>query len=263
MMPEVYVTKRPLGREQACRCGEETGAEVVSSGGGSGATYVLVPGAWCSATIWDNVAQHLRGAGCDAVALTLTGLEPNTQADAAGIGLQDHVDEVLRHLTEQDLRDVVLVGHSYSGLVVGQVADRAPERVLRTAFVQAFLPVHGRSLLDAFGGDAAQELRQIEQDGGWWAPPTPEGLAQEPDLDEEQARALSLRLAPHRGRTVLEPVQMRRALTDLAATFVVQAGTVPVELRELPAGRLLPTTAGHFSMVTAPRELTDLLLSGT
>lgn len=73
--------------------------------------------------------------------------------DPARVGLDDHVDDVLRHLTENDLRDVVLVGHSYSGLVVGQ---------------------------------AAAEVRQIRRDGGWWAPPTPAELAHEPDLDDVQ-----------------------------------------------------------------------------
>jgi len=118
----------------------------MSSGDGSGATYVLVPGAWCNATIWDSVAQRLRANGCHVSALTLTGLEPSTRAQPSEVGLQHHVGDVLRHLTERDLREVILVGHSNSGLVVGQVADRIPERVARTVFVQAFLPVHGRSL---------------------------------------------------------------------------------------------------------------------
>lgn len=226
-------------------------------------TFVLVPGAWCSAGIWDAVAERLLAADRAACALTLTGLEPDTQADPAAIGLQDHVGDVLRHVAERDLRDVVLVGHSYSGLVVGQVADRAPDRVAHTVFVQAFLPVDGRSLLDAFGAGAAQEAAQIERDGGWWAPPTEEGLAQEPDLDEREARALRRRLVPHPGRTVQEPVRMRRRPADLPATFVIEAGAeLPAALSEMAAGRVSRVAAGHFSMVTAPDALADLLAAG-
>ena len=229
---------------------------------GSGRTFVLVPGAWCGAEVWDAVAERLRAAGCAVFALTLTGLEEGTQVDPSAIGLQDHVDDVLRHLAEGDLRQVTLVGHSYSGLVVGQVADRASDRVARTVFVQSFLPADGRSLLDDFGGDAAEEARRIRRDGGWWAPPTQEGLAQEPDLDEERAGALRDRLVPHPGRTVQEPVRMRRPLADLAATFVVGAdGEVPAERRDVPAERVRRIDAGHFSMVTAPDALVDLLLS--
>ena len=238
------------------------GGDTVSGEDGSGRTYVLVPGAWCGAGVWDAVAERLQAVGCAVTALTLTGLEPGTRADPSGVGLQDHVEDVLRHLSERDLREVVLVGHSYSGLVVGQVADRAPERVARTVFVQSFLPADGHSLLDAFGGDAAEEARQIQRDGGWWAPPTEEGLAQEPDLDEAQARALRDRLVPHPGRTVREPVRMGRALADLPGTFVVEADTeVPSELRRVPAEHIHRIDAGHFSMVTAPDALADLLLS--
>ena len=238
------------------------GRDAVTGGDERGPTFVLVPGAWCGAGIWDDVAERLRAAGCAVSALTLTGLEQGTQGDPSAVGLQDHVDDVLRHLTEKDLREVVLVGHSYSGLVVGQVTDRAPDRISHAVFVQSFLPADGRSLLGAFGGGAAEEARQIQRDGGWWAPPTQEGLAQEPDLDEEQARALSQRLVPHPGRTVQEPVRMHRSLPDLPATYVLESGTdVPAELGGVPAEHVRYITAGHFSMVTAPDALADLLLS--
>jgi pimeloyl-ACP methyl ester carboxylesterase len=166
---------------------------------------VLVPGAWCRAPVWDAVAARLRAAGRTVHALTLSGLGEDPPADPGGVGLQDHVADVLGFLAETGLHDVVLVGHSYSGLVVGQAAARAPDRVARTVFVQAFLPVAGRSLIDEFGPAAGAEIRQIQDHGGWWPPPTVDDLVREPDLDAEAARELHARLVPHPGRTVLEP----------------------------------------------------------
>ena len=225
--------------------------------------FVLVPGAWCRAEIWDAVVERLRTADQTALALTLSGLEESSIVDPHAIGLEDHVDDVLRLLDRRDLREVVLVGHSYSGLVVGQVADRAPVRIARTIFLQAFLPVQGRSLLDDFGPDAAaEEARQIERDGGWWAPPTEDGLAQEPDLDTNAARALRSRLTPHPGRTVLGPARMRQPHTDLDARFVLGADSeLPAALRDVPPRRIQRIDAGHYSMITAPDVVAEVLLS--
>lgn len=127
--------------------GIRIGGGAMTSGNGSGRTFVLVPGAWCRADIWVAVAQRLRAADCAVSALTLTGLEPGTQVDPSMVGLQDHVDDVARHLIERDLREVVLVGHSYSGLVVGQVADRTPDRVAGTVFCSPSCPLTGARYL--------------------------------------------------------------------------------------------------------------------
>lgn len=223
--------------------------------------FLLVPGAWCRADIWDPVAERLRAAGRAVSAVTLTGLEEGTTVNPSEVGLRDHVDDVLRHLDDDGANDVVLVGHSYSGLVVGQVADRRSDRVVHTVFVQSFLPVNGRSLLDAFGGDREEEARQIQGNGGWWAPPTAQDLASEPDLDEDHARALAARLVPHPGRTVQEPVRMRRAVHHLPATYVIELDAkLPAQLHgAVPSIRRID--AGHFSMVTAPDALVDALLS--
>jgi pimeloyl-ACP methyl ester carboxylesterase len=212
--------------------------------------------------VWDAVAARLRAAGRTVHALTLSGLGEDPPADPGGIGLQDHVADVLGFLTETGLRDVVLVGHSYSGLVVGQAAARAPDRVARTVFVQAFLPVTGRSLIDEFGPAAEAEAHQIEDHGGWWPPPTVDDLVREPDLDRAAARELHARLVPHPGRTVREPARMARPHTALDAHYVLQTdATTPEALRHVPAARVHRIDAGHFSMLTAPDAVARVLLA--
>jgi pimeloyl-ACP methyl ester carboxylesterase len=99
-------------------------------------TFVLIPGAWMGAWVWEAVARDLASLGHRAVPITLAGLESG-HGDVSGVGLATHVEDVLGLLDRADLRDVVLVGHSYSGFVAGQVAGRAPGRVSHTVFVQA------------------------------------------------------------------------------------------------------------------------------
>jgi len=99
----------------------------------------------------------------------------------SAVTLAEHVDDVLTLLDNEHLDRVVLVGHSYSGLVVGQVADRRPEGVLRSVHVASFLPRDGRSLLDDWGDDLdMQELerQQVRNGGLLWAPPPHEALAE-------------------------------------------------------------------------------------
>src|SRR4051812_24620943 len=97
------------------------------------ATFVLVPGAWLGAWVWEKVEAELRVRGHETVPVTLT-----------GPSLGSHVDSVLETVAEHP--GCVLVGHSYAGVVVGQVADRAQSVVRHTVYVDANLPYDGEAL---------------------------------------------------------------------------------------------------------------------
>src|SRR5688500_573669 len=97
---------------------------------------VLIPGAWLGSWAWASVADNLRARGHEVFAVTLPGLaERSTGAET--LGLSDHVHDVLRLLEEHDLRDAVIVGHSYAGIVAGMVADQAIDRVAQVVFVDS------------------------------------------------------------------------------------------------------------------------------
>src|SRR3954469_22431873 len=106
------------------------------------ANFVLVAGARLGAWAWDDVVPHLRAAGHGAHPLTLSGL-----ADKRGVpaGQQTHVRDIVDAVG--DLRDVVLVGHSYSGIPVGQAAERIGERLARVVFVDSNVPADGESFV--------------------------------------------------------------------------------------------------------------------
>lgn len=232
---------------------------------------VLVPGAWMGDWIWDDVAVRLRALGDRVSTLTLPGLHAGTSPeDAAAVTLADHVSALREHVEALDVDSVLLVGHSYSGMVVGQVADQLPDLVRHSVHIGSFLPRDGRSLIDDWGENEqarAAERSDIVADGMLWAPPPPAALQLDPALDARQRAWLLERFVPHPGRTVLDPAQLERPITDQRGTYVTDA---PMD-GDLPAG--LPpelSTAGsawtvkrlgsgHWPMLTNRAELTQLL----
>jgi len=114
---------------------------------------ILVPGAWMGAWIWEPSAERLRGRGIDAEAITLKGLEPGfPKASMAEVRLDDHVQQLVEHVSNDSSRPVVLISHSYSGIVTSSAADRLGNRVIGLIHVGAFVARDGRSLLDDWGG---------------------------------------------------------------------------------------------------------------
>ena len=223
-------------------------------------TFILIPGAWMGAWVWESVAEALRELGHQVYPVTLSGL---AEGDDKDVGLATHVDDVLDLLESNDLRDAIVVGHSYSGIVAGQVAERAPERVAHTVYVDAFLPHNGKSLLDAFDEpQRSEERRQIAENGGRWAAPNVEGAADGHGLTEEQAEWLVIRLSDHPGRTVTEPAFMKHPLAEHHATYIVcsfEDSEEVAAMRKEPTWTFRSLEVGHWPMVAAPGELVALL----
>lgn len=235
-------------------------------------TFVLVPGAWMGGWVWVDTVSRLQASGHRACVLTLTGLTGRTPPqEAAAVRLDRHVQDVLDLVAAEDLTDVVLVGHSYSGIVVGQVADRIPHLVRRSVHLGSYLPRDGRSLIDDWGADAharAAERQQIVRDGMLWAPPPSQALAAEPDLTPDSRARLAARFVWHPGRTLLDPARLDRPVTDQRVSYVAlnpagadSHGDLPPELANglPPSWRLRTLVSGHWPMVSAPAALAGVL----
>lgn len=232
-------------------------------------TFVLVHGGWHGGWCWDGVARILRGEGHEVFAPTLTGLGDLTHMLDPKIDLETHVEDVLGVLGGPDLRGVVLVGHSYGGMVVAGAADRAADRVAHLVFLDAFVPGDGESLFDLLPPERREfYLRGARERGGGWRvpPPPPQALGV---TDEEEARLLAARLTPQPIRTFEQPAR----LTGPAA------GHPPRTYVHCTAGPLAPTFApfaaryqdepdwgyfglhtGHDAMLTEPGALSEALL---
>ena len=115
------------------------------------ATFMLVHGGghggWCYA----KVKRLLEGAGHEVFAPSLTGLAERARSLSPAVDLDHHVDDVVQLLHYWDLRDVVLVGHSYGGMVITGIADRAADRIGKLVYLDAANPKNGQSLVDVAG----------------------------------------------------------------------------------------------------------------
>lgn len=109
-------------------------------------TYVIVHGAWGGGWDWRAVDSALSRRGHRVQRVTLTGLGDRVHLANPSIGLQTHITDVVNTIRFENLRDVILVGHSYGGMVVTGAADQIADRIKRVVYVDAFVPDSGESL---------------------------------------------------------------------------------------------------------------------
>lgn len=113
------------------------------------ATFVLIPGAGHGAWSYDRVKSILQDNGQTTYALTLPGLAERADELNSNIDLHTHIEDVVKFLEENNLTDVILVGHSYAGMVITGVADRVPSRIKHIVYLDAVHPSDGQNLLEA------------------------------------------------------------------------------------------------------------------
>lgn len=115
---------------------------------GAVATYVLVHGGGHGGWCYQPLARLLRAGGHEVYAPSLTGLGDRAHLLSADVDLDTHITDVVNLLEYEDLTDVIIVGHSYGGMVITGVADRATERVGHRVYLDAAYPKNGQSLHD-------------------------------------------------------------------------------------------------------------------
>ncbi|MFJ4240723.1 alpha/beta fold hydrolase [Streptomyces iakyrus] len=222
--------------------------------------FVMVAGTWLGAWAWDEVAEELRGAGHTAHALTLSGLAERRNTPPAG--QQTHVRDIVEEVERLALRDVVLVGHSYAGIPVGQAAQRIGDRLRRVVFVDANVPVDGESFLSGWPSDHVRQA--IDDHGGYWPPLGPEDYAGQGLTDEQIARIVG-GSTPHPGVTLTEPAALTGPLDALPATYVkcLLDGDEPMPavaaFLKSDSWELVTLDTGHWPMVSQPRALARVL----
>jgi pimeloyl-ACP methyl ester carboxylesterase len=123
-------------------------------------TIVLVHGAWSDASAWDAVTPILKGKGYNVLTINLPGHGTDTTPFTA-ITLQSYVDAVKHQIG--DLKNVTLVGHSMSGIIISQVAEDMPRSIKKLVYLTAYLPSNGQSLLDLAKTDAGSHIGKFLQ----------------------------------------------------------------------------------------------------
>jgi pimeloyl-ACP methyl ester carboxylesterase len=233
------------------------------------ATYVLVHGGahggWC----YGPVARILRSAGQEVHAPTLTGLSDHSHLVRPGIDLDTHIADIVAVLRYEDLQDVILVGHSYGGMVITGVADRAPDRVGHLVYLDAATPVNGQSLVDIAGPlmRAARAQGRVADGVELVLFPGTEPLPHYGVTDPDDIAWMGERLTPHPWKCFEQPLRFTNevALWAIPQSHIVCTSTLatrdPVRMEAArAAGRLWDIDTGHDLMITEPEAVAALLL---
>jgi pimeloyl-ACP methyl ester carboxylesterase len=130
-------------------------------------TIVFVHGAWAGGWHFTKVQPLLEAAGYQVYRPTMTGLGERVHLAREDVGLSTHITDIVNVLEFEDLHDVVLVGHSYGGMVISGVANRVPDRIRQLVYLDAIVPENGESVMGLFG-DAIGTMAEA---GGGGAPP--------------------------------------------------------------------------------------------
>jgi len=232
-------------------------------------TYVLIHGAWHGGWCWRLVAPMLRRAGHEVFTPSLTGMGDRKHLWRADIDLELHIADVVSLLETHDLQEVILLGHSYGGMVVTGAADRCAKRIRRLIHFDAFVPENGKSLLDyvaaAVPERAAGFRKQGEATGAVEPPPNSLWGHTDPAIIEWlKPREVKM---PYPTQTQPLRLTNEAALKRIPRTFV--HCTAPAtgafdpfaaKVRNDPAWRFHELKSGHDAMILQPKAVADLLL---
>jgi pimeloyl-ACP methyl ester carboxylesterase len=187
------------------------------------ATFVLVHGAWAGGIIWRPIAMALRNASHEVYTPTLTGIGERRHLLNREIDLGTHIQDVLSVIDYEDLYEVVLVGHSYGGMVVTGVADAIPDKITSLVYLDAFVPENGQSLFSMVPPDnRPQPLTAPGED--WLTAPLPPEAFGNPS---QEVRDFTARKGmPHPTACFLQPVKLTggSSVSDARPTFIA---TIP------------------------------------
>lgn len=125
---------------------------------------LVVHGAWGGAWQFSKVDPLLREKGFDVRRVTLTGLGERSHLGSKDIGLETHIQDVVNVILFERLEKIVLVGHSYGGMVITGVADRLPDRIRKLVYLDAMVPDDGESAFDVMGG-RSEWIASMTKDG--------------------------------------------------------------------------------------------------
>jgi len=233
-------------------------------------TYVLVHGGahggWC----YQRVARILRSSGHDVYTPTLTGLGERSHLLSADVDLDLHITDVVGVLHYEDLSDVILVGHSYGGMVITGIADRAPDRIGRLVYLDAANPVNGQSLVDVSGPiiEAVRPYGRVVDGVELVLLPSPDAALLYGVTDPDDLAWMADRLSGHPWKCFEQPLELinEEKLWAIPAYHIVCTSTLATRDPKLmaearSAGRLWDIDTGHDLMITEPALVADALLA--
>lgn len=230
-----------------------------------GSTFVLVHGAWHGGWCWRDVAAHLRSRGHQVYTPTMTGSGERAHLLRTDTGLSTCIADICAVIECEELSEVVLVGHSFAGLVISGVADRLASRLRQLIYLDALVAQHGQSALSVLPADVQSARgRTCDAEGLRIAVPPASAFGVK---DPQQIVWLQRRLTPQALKPYTDALILQHALGNglrkayIAVTdpdYAPLAG-IRQQVQQQPDWIYRELSAGHDAMITSPLALSDLL----
>jgi pimeloyl-ACP methyl ester carboxylesterase len=216
---------------------------------------VLVHGAWHGGWCWRRVADRLTDSGRLVFAPTLSGVGERSHLASGAIDLSTHIADVVNEITWKDLDGVVLVGHSYGGMVITGVAERLRERIAAIVYLDAFLPADGQALAD------------LSTRPQWPTPVVPSPNAAAFHVNAKDAAWVDSKTTPHPTKCFTEKLHVSGAYQTIASKLYIRALDFPMphfdaalaRTRGEQGWKTLEMKCGHDVMLDQPSELAATL----
>jgi pimeloyl-ACP methyl ester carboxylesterase len=230
------------------------------------ATFVLVHGAWGGSLLWRPVARALRQAGHEVYTPTLTGLGERKHLLSRHIDLDTHVQDVLGVIDYEDLTDLILVGHSYGGMVVTGVADAVPDAIASLVYLDAFVPEDGQSMFSLVPTEAPRPDRPpIPAAQDYLTPPLPPSAF---GVTPQVAAMMERKVSPQptacftQGLTLKGGIGRIKRKTYIYCNVPAPTTFTPFyeKLKSRPDWTVHTLPCTHIVQIDMPNELTQLLL---
>jgi pimeloyl-ACP methyl ester carboxylesterase len=228
-------------------------------------TIVLVHGAWHGGWCYGRVADLLRGSGHRVYTPTLTGLGERSHLLTRAINLSTHITDITNLIRWEDLRQIVLVGHSYGGMVVTGVADAMTDRISALVYLDAFLPTAGKSFHDIVPTEVVDaQVRSASASNGLSVPPIPAAAFGVNEADRMWVDSLC---TPHPLGTLTQPIELTGSHARVASKSYVLATNNPLPLfqgfaRSMRIERSCTSyelPCGHDVMIDLPKETAAII----
>jgi len=230
-------------------------------------TYLLLHGAMRGAWLWDRLIPLLEKGGATVIAYDLPG-HGKRATEREGVNMSAYINDVVSYIKKQDLSDLILVGHSMSGIIISKVAEEVPERIRHLVYLAAVFPQDGDALIDLLTKERQESLRKLEGKATELFGPL-EALRPNYFTDQEGAdKEFYLKqLTPQPLAVFFKKISLKR-FSDLKIPRTYLMGlrdkALPLDLTRGFAERLgvkpLELDAGHDMMVARPQEVAEALL---
>jgi pimeloyl-ACP methyl ester carboxylesterase len=231
----------------------------------SAKTFVLVHGAWHGGWCWRRVSDLLEKRGHKVFAPTMTGLGERSHLLDAKLNLATHIADIVNVIKWEGLKDIVLVGHSYGGVIISGVAESMGDAIGSIVFLDAFVPDSGDTLAAKSSQPVREQIAAAVQNGEIAMKPVPAAVFR---VNEKDRAWVDGKCTPHPLATLTDKISLTGARERVARKAYIRAKgypSVPFDaaqerVKRDPAWRVTELPCGHDAMVDMPDQLTEILL---